>query len=230
MKSTGRGIVGAVLLAAGTSKRMDGVDKIWVQLKGRPLLAWALERLSAVSEIETFVVVTHPKHHETVKELSRTIGMTVVCVAGGERRRDSVAAGLAALPNVDWVMVHDAARPLANKALADRVLAAARETGAAIPGLPIYDTIKVIDDEGLVLKTSERSSLRAIQTPQVFSADLLRRAHSEVEGDASDDAWLVEQLGTTVRVVEGEPAALKVTTAEDLERVRALAEGLEGTR
>jgi 2-C-methyl-D-erythritol 4-phosphate cytidylyltransferase len=229
MKSTGVGIVGAVLLAAGTSSRMDGVDKVWIQLKGRPLLAWALERLSEVSEIETFVIVAHQKHHETVKELARTIGLTVLCVVGGERRRDSVAAGLAALPNADWVLIHDAARPLANKALAKRVLAAARETGAAVPGLPVYDTIKVVNDEGLVLETSERSSLRAIQTPQVFSADLLRRAHKEVEGDASDDAWLVEQLGATVRVVKGEPAALKVTTAEDLERIRALAGGLEDT-
>ncbi|MYE46498.1 MAG: hypothetical protein F4X25_07055 [Chloroflexi bacterium] len=126
------------------------------------------------------------------------------------------------MPDARWVLVHDSARPLASSALASRALEAARETGAAVPGLPVADTIKRIDAEGLVRETPDRASLRAIQTPQAFDADLLRRAHATIEGDATDDAALVEQLGAPVRVIEGEAQAFKVTTAEDLERLRAL--------
>ena len=120
------------------------------------------------------------------------------------------------------MLVHDAARPLAGPALAARVLAAAREAGAAVPGLPVADTVKEVGDGSLVRRTPDRASLRAIQTPQAFAADLLRRAHAEVEGDAPDDAWLVERLGAPVRVVEGDPLAFKVTTADDLARLRAI--------
>lgn len=237
MASEGGGGVGAVLLAAGSSRRMGGVDKVCAELGGRPLLAWPLEMLAAVRGVEAIVVVTASERHGGVEELARGVDVTVRCVEGGERRRDSVVAGLGVLsetrgrlagPEVEWVLVHDAARPLASSALAERVLAAARETGAAVPGLAMSDTIKVVDGAGLVRETLERSSLRAVQTPQAFSAALLRRAHAAVEGDASDDAGLVERLGAVVRVVEGEARALKVTTAEDLERLRALLAAGEG--
>ncbi len=217
---------GAILLAAGVSRRMGGVDKVWAEVRGRPLLALPLERLAAVEEIEELVVVAPGARHIDIGELAFALGVSprlpLRCVEGGERRRDSVAAGLAALPDAHWVLVHDAARPLAGSALASRALAAAREAGAAVPGLPVADTIKRVDGDGLVLETPDRASLRAIQTPQAFDAALLRRAHAEIEGDATDDAALVEQLGAPVRVIEGEPRAFKVTTAEDLERLRAL--------
>ena len=239
MASEGGGGVGAVLLAAGASRRMGGVDKVWAELGGRPLLAWPLERLAAVRGVEEIVVVAASERHREIAALASGVAgeVEVRCVEGGERRRDSVAAGLGALsgtrgnlagPEVEWVLVHDAARPLASRALAERVLAAAREAGAAVPGLAVSDTIKVVDGAGLVRETLERSSLRAVQTPQAFSAALLRRAHAEVEGDASDDAWLVERLGAAVRVVEGETQALKVTAAQDLERLRALLAAGEG--
>ena len=217
---------GAILLAAGVSRRMGGVDKVWADVRGRPLLALALERLAAVDGIEEIVVVAPGVRHIEIGELAFGLGVSpgtpLRCVDGGDRRRDSVAAGLAALPDARWVLVHDSARPLASSALASRALEAARETGAAVPGLPVADTIKRVDGEGLVRETPERASLRAIQTPQAFDAGLLRRAHATIEGDATDDAALVEQLGAPVRVVEGEPQAFKVTTAEDLERLRLL--------
>ena len=217
---------GAILLAAGVSRRMDGVDKVWADVRGRPLLALSLERLAAVDGIEEIVVVAPGARHIDIGELAFGLGVSpklpLRCVDGGERRRDSVAAGLAALPDARWVLVHDSARPLAGSALASRALEAAREAGAAVPGLPVADTIKRVDGEGLVRETPDRASLRAIQTPQAFDADLLRRAHATIEGDATDDAALVEQLGAPVRVIEGEAQAFKVTTAEDLERLRAL--------
>lgn len=216
----------AILLAAGVSRRMGGVDKVWAELRGRPLLAFSLERLAALEEIEEIVVVAPGERHIEIGELAFGLGVSpglpLRCVAGGEQRRDSVAAGLAALPDARWLLVHDSARPLASSGLASRVLEAAREAGAAVPGLPVADTIKRVDGDGLVRETPDRASLRAIQTPQGFDAELLRRAHATIEGDATDDAALVERLGAPVRVVEGEPQAFKVTTAEDLERLHAL--------
>ena len=222
----------AILLAAGRSRRMGSEDKLWADLGGRPLLAAALARLAAVPGLAAVAVAAPPERREDVVALATGLGLgsgagAGVCVAaGGERRRDSVAAGLRALagavPQARWVLVHDAARPLASPALAARVLAAAREDGAAVPGLPVADTVKEVGAGGLVRGTPDRASLRAIQTPQAFAADLLRRAHAEVEGDAPDDAWLVERLGAPVRVVEGDPLAFKVTTADDLARLRAI--------
>ena len=230
----------AILLAAGRSRRMGSEDKLWADLGGRPLLAAALARLAAVPGLAAVAVAAPPERREDVVALATGLGLgsgagAGVCVAaGGERRRDSVAASLRALagaaPQARWVLVHDAARPLASPALAARVLAAAREDGAAVPGLPVADTVKEVGTDGLVRRTPDRASLRAIQTPQAFAADLLRRAHAEVEGDAPDDAWLVERLGAPVRVVEGDPLAFKVTTADDLARLRAIvaAEGERG--
>ena len=221
----------AILLAAGVSRRMGGVDKLWAEVCGRPLLALSLQRLAAVDEIEEIVVVAPHARHAAIEELAAALGIAAPdatrlrCVEGGEQRRDSVAAGLAALPDARWVLVHDSARPLASSALASRALAAAREAGAAVPGLPVADTIKRVDGDGLVQDTPDRASLRAIQTPQAFDAELLRRAHATIEGDATDDAALVEQLGAPVRVIEGEQQAFKVTTAEDLDRLRALLGG-----
>ena len=219
------GETAAILLAAGRSRRMGGADKIWACLGGRPLLAAPLARLAAVPEIGAIAVAAPPERHADVAALAADLpggGAAVRCVAGGPRRRDSVAAGLRALPDARWVLVHDAARPLASPALAARVLAAARETGAAVPGLPVPDTIKRVGADGLVRGTPDRASLRAIQTPQAFGGALLRRAHAGASGDAPDDAWLVERLGAPVRVVEGEARAFKVTTAADLARLRAL--------
>jgi 2-C-methyl-D-erythritol 4-phosphate cytidylyltransferase len=147
-------------------------------------------------------------------------------VAGGAERGDSVAAGLAALgPDVDVVLVHDAARALAPSELFDRVAAAVRAGApAAVPGVPVVDTVKQVDEQGHVTATPPRATLRAIQTPQGFRRDVLERAHA-VWSEATDDAALVERLGLPVLVVDGDRRALKVTTADDLETAaRILAE------
>jgi len=143
-------------------------------------------------------------------------------VRGGERRRDSVRAGLDALADCDYVVVHDGARPLVTKALIDAALAGARETGAALCAVPVSDTVKRTDDAGLVRSTVSRAGLWLAQTPQAFRTELLLRAHEATEIDATDDAALVELLGEPVRVVMGSPRNLKVTTPADLRLAEAL--------
>ena len=242
------GETAAIVVAAGSSRRMGGVDKLWADLGGRPLLAWSLEMLAGLDEVGVVVVVAPAQRRGEIGALASTVAgaAELRCVTGGARRRDSVAAGIAAAPEAAWYVVHDAARPLASADLARRVLAAAQargERGAAVPGLALADTVKVVAADGRVRETLERASLRAVQTPQAFAGPLLRRAHgqlavrergAEAEGkdgapsDALDDAQLVERLGEAVWVVEGEPRALKVTMAADLERARGLAAGAAG--
>jgi 2-C-methyl-D-erythritol 4-phosphate cytidylyltransferase len=150
----------------------------------------------------------------------------VTVVAGGAERGDSVAAGLAALSDrVGIVLVHDAARCLTPADVFGRVVDAVRHGAVAVvPGVPVVDTIKVVDSAGRVVATPERSQLRAVQTPQGFRRDVLERAHAE-SSEATDDAGLVERLGETVLVVEGDPRALKVTTPADLEAAARILAG-----
>ena len=141
---------------------------------------------------------------------------------GGARRQDSVRLGLKALPECDWVVVHDGARPLATvKAVRDG-LAAAAPTGAAISAVPAQDTVKVVTDDGKVVRTLDRRTVALVQTPQVFRRDLLERAHNEIAEDVTDDAAMMERLGITVAVYMGDYGNIKVTTPHDL----ALAEAL----
>ena len=145
-------------------------------------------------------------------------------VAGGPRRRDSVARGLDRVPaDVDLVLVHDAARPLASAALIRRVIDRLRagDVGGVVPAVPIRDTIKQTDAE-VVTGTVDRSSLVAVQTPQGFVASVLRRAHAAGEEDVTDDAMLVEALGERVVTVPGDPTNIKITYPEDLELARLL--------
>jgi 2-C-methyl-D-erythritol 4-phosphate cytidylyltransferase len=145
-------------------------------------------------------------------------------VPGGTRRRDSVAAGLAALDDVDWVFVHDAARPLATVRLVDSLLEAMASGHAdgVIPVVPVVDTLKRVDQE-TVVETVDRSHLVAVQTPQLFSADVLRAAHLvDADEGVTDDAGLVERLGGTVKTVVGDPGNIKITHPSDLDLARAI--------
>ena len=142
-------------------------------------------------------------------------------IAGGNSRSASVRAGLAAVPDdATIVCVHDAARPLASPAVYERVIAAvAAGADAAVPGIPVADTIKVVEANGTVVATPDRSTLVAVQTPQAFRASVLRAAHAG-GGDATDDAALIEQAGGTVVVVEGDHLNRKITLPDDLEWAR----------
>lgn len=144
-------------------------------------------------------------------------------VAGGDTRSDSVRAGLAAVPaEATVICVHDAARPFAGADLYRRVIAAVLDgADAAVPGVPVTDTVKLVDDAGVVVGTPERSRLRAVQTPQAFRADVLRAAHA-AGGDATDDAELVERAGGRVVVVDGDPTNRKITLPDDLVWARSI--------
>ena len=223
--------VGAIVAAAGRSERMGGRDKLFAVVGGKPLLAHALTAFDACRGVDRVVLVLSPENIERGRELVAEAGFSkVVAVCqGGERRQDSVCNGLEALASCQWVVVHDGARPLVTADLIERGLEAAKETGAAIAALPIGDTVKEVEASGLVGRTLCRGQLWAAQTPQVFRYDILREAHQRAQGEVTDDAALVEELGYQVRVFEGSPRNIKVTTAADLALVEALlAQGRAG--
>lgn len=204
---------------------MGGVDKIWADLGGRALIAHSIATLAALEGVRTLVLVGPAERTASLLECASEAagrGVRVACVPGGRRRQDSVAAALNAAPDAAWYLVHDGARPFVTADLARRVLEGAHRHGAAIPGVPVTDTIKNVDGSGRIVATVERTSLRAVQTPQGFAGPLLRRAHAEVTGDVTDDAAMVEWLGLPVFVVPGDPANMKVTTPTDLTVARAL--------
>lgn len=226
---TQRPTTGAVIVAAGRSERMDGIVKPWAPLtdassgRTRPLLAYPLAAFQSCAAIDRIVLVAAADAIERAQALVQDEDFGKVCavVAGGARRQDSVRAGLDALGPCDWVAVHDGARPLVTPELIERGLEAARETGAACCAIPAPDTVKEADGERIV-RTLDRSRLWLAQTPQVFRYDLLMDAHRRIEADATDDAQLVESLGAEVRLYQGSPRNLKVTTPDDLALVQAL--------
>ncbi|MFQ5417134.1 MAG: 2-C-methyl-D-erythritol 4-phosphate cytidylyltransferase [Myxococcota bacterium] len=215
--------VAALLLAAGRGDRLgDGLPKAFVPVAGRPLLQHALEALARADEVDLVVPVLArgdlPRWQAALSELrdSAKLGDAVV---GGAERQDSMAAGLAALPDgIALVAVHDAARPLVRSHDVDRVVRAAARDGAAILAVPVGDTIKRVRG-GRIVETPERSECYAAQTPQVFRVEILREALAKASAEGrtgTDDAQLVEALGVAVTVVEGDVGNLKVTHPEDL--------------
>lgn len=200
------------------------MPKAFVTLAGRTLLARSLDAATACAGVAAVVVVAPEAYLDAARRVVAPYPGPPVVVAGGSERRGSVAAGLAALaPDVEVVLVHDAARALAPVGLFERVAAAVDETHpAVIPGLPVIDTMKSVDAQGLVIGTVDRAMLRAVQTPQGFRRSLLARAHAAPGLSAvTDDAALVEALGEPVLVVAGDPLALKITTPDDLIRAEA---------
>ena len=221
--------VGVIIVAAGSSTRMEGVDKTFAPLQGRPLITHTLDRFEECSSVSEIVLVLAAGSLDYGRSLVHDRGyrkVSHIC-AGGKRRQDSVRAGLEVLEPCRWVMVHDGARPGLDTALMLRGLeaVAASPHGAAIAGVPVKDTIKVVDGDGTVTDTPPRETLWAAQTPQIFGYDLLCRAHAEFTGDATDDAMMVEALGFRVKLFPGSYENLKVTTPEDLMVMEAVLRG-----
>jgi len=216
--------VGAIIAAAGRGRRFGEGDKLFAPLAGRPLIAHTLMAFEVCRAVNRVVLVLAAESLERACRLVEAAGFDKVAVIcpGGPRRQESVRLGLEALGPCRWVVVHDGARPLVTAALIEAGLAAAAETGAAIATLPLADTLKDVADDGLVRRTLDRRNLWTVQTPQVFDYELLREAHRLAQGDATDDAALVEALGRRVKVFPGSPRNLKVTTAADLALAQAL--------
>ena len=212
----------AVVPAAGSGERLAaGTPKAFVNLCGRPMLEYALRGLRDSGVVDSVVVAVPPNRTDEAKLV---FGGDAVIVAGGMDRTESVRLALAAVGDAEFVLVHDAARALTPPALIVRVVAALQAGHAAVvPGLPVSDTIKAVDANGVVIGTPERSGLRAVQTPQGFQTELLRRAYERATaGEFTDDASVVEVTGTQVQVVEGDPLAFKITTPTDLLLAEAL--------
>lgn len=211
-----------VLVAGGGSSRM-GYDKLWADLCGRPLIDWAIGAARAADASE-LVIVAPEARHEAIQALAPEARLAV----GGKRRRDSVAAGLAATSR-QWLAVHDAARALVPPGLFAIGLEAARETGAAVPGIPVTDTIKQRAG-GNVGQTLDRETLLAVQTPQVFRRDLLVAALASSDDDATDEATLLERMGHTIAIYPGDERNLKATTPLDLVLLQALITSGQGAQ
>lgn len=217
---------GALVPAAGLGVRLGGTGpKALRLLAGEPLLVHAVRGLRVCSALGPIVVAAPPDALGVVADWLRAYDVLVV--AGGVERHDSVARALAALPPVDHVLVHDAARCLTPVAVLDRVLAAlAAGAVAVVPVLPVHDTVKRVDGAAVVA-TVPRADLRAVQTPQGFDRLVLARAHAHAGGLHTDDAGLVEALGLPVVTVAGDETAFKVTRPLDLLLAEAvLAHGL----
>jgi 2-C-methyl-D-erythritol 4-phosphate cytidylyltransferase len=214
----------AIIVAAGESRRMGGTDKAFALLGGKPVLARVIEIFHHCQTISQIVVVVNSHNINRCQQLVNEQGWaatTDICT-GGERRQDSVAAGLSHLNDCDWVVVHDGARPMVTEALIEKGLEEARETGAAIAAVPVTDTIKTAGDDRIVQETLPRDRLWAVQTPQVFRYDIIKEAYRQTAGEVTDDAALVERLGYKVKLYMGSYDNIKITTPEDL----ALAEVL----
>jgi 2-C-methyl-D-erythritol 4-phosphate cytidylyltransferase/2-C-methyl-D-erythritol 2,4-cyclodiphosphate synthase len=213
----------AVIVAAGAGVRMGGVDKSALPVLGRPMLRWAVEAMRDAASVRRVVVVTAAERVDAVHKLA-WLPAEVTVVAGGERRQESVAAGVRAT-DAEVVLVHDAARPLASPALADRVAEAAAAHGAAIPVLTVPDSLKRVAD-GSVTGALDRTGVARAQTPQGARRELLLPALDALAGGAEtfgDEAELLARRGVRVAAVPGEPAALKVTDQSDLPVVEAFA-------
>jgi len=225
MSETLPGHVTAIIVAAGRSERMDGLDKVFAPLAGRPLLAWTLAAFRKCDDVDDMVIVARPRSVMKVEALAREWRFDKVrdVVSGGAARQDSVRAGLDAARHAEIVVVHDAARPLVTPELISEGVALARETGAALCAVPARDTLKEVDGHPpVVTATLDRSRIWLAQTPQAFRRELLIEAHARASAPATDDAALVEALGHAVRVYRGDESNLKVTTPEDLILAEAL--------
>ena len=222
-----RDSVGAVILAAGRSERMGGVDKLWVPLPSKngreePLIAHTLSPFQRTRQIVRAVLVVAEEAVDRAETLVQEHGFKKVLVArGGARRQDSVLAGLKGLEGCAWAVIHDGARPLVTTDLIERGVKAAEETGASCSAIPVPDTVKEAT-AGRIVRTVDRSRLWLAQTPQTFRYDLLLDAHKRASGDVTDDASLVEALGVEVRIYEGSARNIKVTSTDDLAIVKAL--------
>lgn len=223
----------AIIVAAGSSRRMEGRDKLWIPLAGRITLARTIDVFEASPIIKTIVLVVNTERITEAASLCQQEEWHKIAsiTAGGNRRQDSVRIGLDTLsiidPTTDWVMIHDGARPLVTPEILEAGLKAVQEYRAVVAAVPVKDTIKQVQ-QGWIHSTLDRSQLWAIQTPQVFSFPLIHHAHHSplAQNEVTDDAALLEQLGMPVAIFPGSYTNIKITTQEDLLIAETLIKGL----
>ena len=212
----------AVILAAGLGKRMQaGHNKQFIEICGQSVLTHTLTVFAQIPEIAKIVLVVRAGEEDTCQNMIPEIAENKTVLAiGGKERQDSVHNGIRAITwECEYILIHDGARPLITEEVIRRTLLAAQNSGAAICAVPVKDTIKQADSDGNVLATIPRESLWAVQTPQVFRADLIRRAYENAyvhNHYGTDDSSLVEYLGEKIKIVTGDYENIKITTPEDI--------------
>jgi 2-C-methyl-D-erythritol 4-phosphate cytidylyltransferase len=223
--------VAAIVVGAGSGQRM-GADKMFMELAGRPVLAWCVDTLQACAAVDDIIIVLHESKIGAGKKLAgeRDWGKVVALCAGGRLRQDSVRNGLAHVKDCGIVLVQDGARPFLTDKLITDGIEAARQYGAAVAAVPVKDTIKVADSQEMAAATMNRPALRAVQTPQVFRADLLVRAYASLGVEVTDDAAVVERIGFKVKLYPGDYSNIKVTTPQDLVLAELLARDWKSCR
>ncbi|MBE7041836.1 MAG: 2-C-methyl-D-erythritol 4-phosphate cytidylyltransferase [Ruminococcaceae bacterium] len=215
--------VSCIVAAAGKGSRMQAeMNKIFLEFAGKPVLAHTLSVLESCRAIDEIVIVTSECDILGCKDIAEEFGISKVTsiTLGGKERQDSVRNALKEVsPQADIVLIHDAARPLVTEEVITDVIKNVTLCGAAAPGVPCKNTLKLADSDGFIADTPDRSHLYEIQTPQGFSRDLIVRAHENAVANnlaGTDDCFLVEQLGTRVKISQGDYRNIKITTPEDL--------------
>jgi 2-C-methyl-D-erythritol 4-phosphate cytidylyltransferase len=208
----------AIIVAAGHSRRMGGIDKLFFEIAGRPVLAHSIGALQSSPMINKIVLVLSAENLQRGRELVRKYNytkVTSVCI-GGEQRQHSVSEALRYVGDCDFILVHDGARPCVTSESIEKGIHEAEREGIAIAASPITDTIKRVDDSGHVEDTLDRELLRSIHTPQVFRAEIFKRIHQNARTDATDDAVLAESMGYPVKVYADSAENIKITTPSDI--------------
>jgi len=217
--------LGVVIVAAGTSQRMAGINKLFASLRGKPLLAWSVDTCQRYSLVQQIVLVLNDEDLVRGQKLKKERGWSKVTLCpGGVRRQDSVREGLKQIRGCDLVMIHDGARPFLTPDLIEDGLKVVGGTEAAVAAVPVKDTIKLAAGDRLVGETLQRDRLWAAQTPQIFSFNVINGAYENLVAEVTDDAAAVERLGYKVQLYIGDYKNIKVTTAEDLALARIIAE------
>ncbi len=213
-----KGGAAAIIVAAGAGTRMQGIDKVFSPLAGTPILLRSTQPFQDCLSVSRIIIVVGGEKEKTCRSLVSSgewSKVTDIC-AGGARRQDSVSEGLKRIGDAEWVIIHDGARPLVTVEIIERGLKAARETGAAVAAVQVKDTIKTSGENLFITSTPPRKNLWAIQTPQVFRADIISEAYRHNGDDVTDDAALVENTGRKVKIFAGSYNNIKITTPEDL--------------
>lgn len=218
---TEKPFVSAVIVSAGNSTRMGGVNKQFLEINGMPVIAHSISAFQKSEYINEIVVVTRFQDILPIKELVKSYGFSKVdsIVCGGDTRQKSVLNGLDCISDkTDFIAIHDGARPLVTDKVIKDTLAVAVETGAATTGVSVVDTIKCVNDKNEILSTPERAYLKAVQTPQIFNKELYLKAVENVldSDNFTDDCKLIEAYGHIVTVVEGDYENIKITTPNDV--------------
>lgn len=238
------GAVGAIIVAAGKGNRMGlGYNKVLASVSKKPVIEWTLRAFVESGLIDSIVLVISPEDEEAMAGVCQSViesmglggkipATALTMVYGGTDRQDSVKNGLKALnERVGWVLVHDGARPFVDKSIIERSLSFARLYGAACAGMPVKDTIKMVDENHVIASTPDRNLLWSAQTPQAFSRDIILDAYEKasIQGvRGTDDAGLAEAAGYKVTMFEGSYRNIKLTSSEDLLFAEQLLGGFEG--